>query len=76
MSTTMTLRIEDSVKEQLEKLAQATHRTKSFLASEAIKNYISMNEWQINEIKEGLKEADRGDFASDEEVKAVFNKWK
>ena len=76
MSTTMTLRIEDSIKEQLEKLAQATHRTKSFLASEAIKNYISMNEWQINVIKEGLEEADRGEFASDEEVKAVFNKWK
>lgn len=76
MSTTMTLRIEDSIKEQLEKLAQATHRTKSFLASEAIKNYISMNEWQINEIKEGLEEADRGEFASDEEVKAVFDKWK
>lgn len=72
----MTLRIEDSIKEQLEKLAQATHRTKSFLASEAIKNYISMNEWQINEIKEGLEEADRGEFASDEEVKAVFDKWK
>ena len=76
MSTTMTLRIEDSIKEQLEKLAQATHRTKSFLASEAIKNYISMNEWQINDIKEGLEEADRGEFASDEEVKAVFDKWK
>ena len=76
MSTTMTLRIEDSLKEQLEKLAKATHRTKSFLASEAIKNYISMNEWQINEIKEGLEDADRGEFASDEEVKAVFNKWK
>ena len=35
-----------------------------------------MNEWQINEIKEGLEEADRGEFASDEEVKAVFDKWK
>ena len=76
MSTTMTLRLEDSIKEQLEKLAQATNRTKSFLAAEAIKNYIDMNTWQINEIEEGIKRADNGDFANESEVEAVFNKWK
>jgi len=29
----------------------------------------------INEIEQALKEADSGDFASPEEVKAVVNRW-
>ena len=75
MSSTMTIRLDDSVKSRLEGLATATHRTKSFLASEAIQRYIEMNEWQIQEIQAAIEEADRGEFASDEEVNNVFNKW-
>ncbi len=75
MSSTMTIRLDDSVKSRLEILAAATHRTKSFLASEAIQKYIETNEWQIQEIQAAIKEADRGEFASDEEVNNIFNKW-
>ena len=75
MSTTMTLRLDDSVKNRLDKLAEATHRTKSFLAAEAIENYIKLNEWQISETIKAIEEADKGDFASDEKVNAFFEKW-
>jgi predicted transcriptional regulator len=30
--------------------------------------------WQIAEIKKGLEEADRGEFASDEEVKKTLDR--
>ena len=76
MSTTVTLRLEDEVKNKLEKLAESTHRSRSFLAAEAIKAYVDSNEWQISEIQQAIKEADAGDFASDAQVKAVFSKWK
>lgn len=33
-------------------------------------------EWQIQDLKEAIKEADAGDLATEEEVKAVFEKWK
>ena len=36
---------------------------------------VQLNEWQIAEIKKGLAEADRGVFATDEEVAAVLSKW-
>jgi predicted transcriptional regulator len=32
-------------------------------------------QWQIEEIKKGLDEADRGEFASDEEVEQVLTRW-
>lgn len=72
----LTLRLDEELKEKLEKLAQSTRRSKSFLAAEAIREYVALNEWQISEIKEGIKEADRGEFASDREVRKVLNKWK
>jgi predicted transcriptional regulator len=38
-------------------------------------NPADLPDWQISEIQEGLREADTGDFATDEEVSAVFSKW-
>jgi RHH-type transcriptional regulator, rel operon repressor / antitoxin RelB len=76
VSTTMTLRLEDDVKARLDKLADATQRSKSFLAAEAIREYVENNEWQIREIKAALKEANAGDFAGDAEVAALAKKWK
>lgn len=75
MSSTMTIRLDDTMKNRLDDLAQATHRTKSFLAAEAIQKYIEVNEWQIKEIQAAIEEADQGEFASEEEVNNVFNKW-
>ena len=76
MSTTMTLRLEDDVKARLDKLADATQRSKSFLAAEAIREFVENNEWQIREIKTAIKEANAGDFASDEKVATLAKKWK
>jgi len=76
MSTTMTVRLEDDVKDRLAVLAEATQRSKSFLAAEAIRTYVENNEWQVGEIQAALKEAEGGDFAGDEEVTALARKWK
>jgi RHH-type rel operon transcriptional repressor/antitoxin RelB len=76
MSSTMTIRLEDEVKERLERLAGSTQRSKSFLAAEAIREFVENNEWQITEIHAALKEADAGDFATDKDLAAVAKKWK
>jgi RHH-type transcriptional regulator, rel operon repressor / antitoxin RelB len=76
MSTTMTIRLEDGVRDRLDQLADATHRSKSYLAAEAIRSFVETNEWQIGEIQAALKEADAGDFASDDDVAAIDAKWR
>ena len=76
MSNTVTIRLDEAIKDKLEKLADATHRSRSFLAAEAIRDYVAINEWQINEIHAAIKEADAGDFATEDEVNAVLDKWK
>lgn len=74
-STTMTIRLEVEDKEKLEQLSKSTQRTKSYLAVEAIRDFIEINQWQIKETELALSEADSGDFASSEEVSATFKKW-
>ena len=74
-STTMTIRLEPALKSRLDKLSAATHRSKSFLAAEAVREFVELNEWQIVEIKSAVKEADAGDFSINQEVQAVLNKW-
>jgi RHH-type transcriptional regulator, rel operon repressor / antitoxin RelB len=74
-STTMTIRLEPELKSRLDELSRATHRSKSYLAAEAVREFIEINEWQIKELKDAIKEADTEDFSSDEEVLAVFSKW-
>ena len=75
MSTTMTIRLEPALKQRLDQLAEATQRSKSFLAAQAIREFVDLNEWQIQEIRSAIAEADRGDFASDDLVEDVLSKW-
>ncbi len=75
MSTTMTVRLEPDLKERLDLLAEATHRSKSFLAAEAIREYVELNEWQIRETRAALAEADAEDFASEDEVRELLTRW-
>jgi len=76
MSTTMTVRLEDEVRERLDRLAEATQRSKSFLATEAIREFVENNEWQIRQTHAALQEADAGDFGGDKDIAALATKWK
>ena len=75
MSTTMTIRLEPELKERLDLLAEATHRSKSYLAAEALRDFVELNEWQISEIKQSIEEANNEQFASDQEVHSTLSKW-
>lgn len=75
MSSTMSIRLDDNIKERLEALAKATDRSRSFLAAEAIREYVANNEWQVREVEAALQEADAGDFATSSEVAELARKW-
>jgi predicted transcriptional regulator len=72
---TINVRVPMNVYQQLEDLAKATARTKSFVTLEALATYLEAQSWQVQCIEAGLVEADQGQFASDAEVNAVFAKY-
>jgi RHH-type rel operon transcriptional repressor/antitoxin RelB len=57
-TSTMTIRLPETIKNKLEDLAQATDRSKAYLATKAIEEFLATQEWQIQAIQEALKEAD------------------
>ena len=71
-TTTMTIRLSTELKDQLEALAQATGRNKTFLAQEAIRRYVEVESWQLASIQRGIQDADAGRFATDEEMRALW----
>jgi RHH-type transcriptional regulator, rel operon repressor / antitoxin RelB len=74
-STTFTVRVEPDVKKRLEKLAKSTGRTRSFLATEALNEYLDANEWQVAGVKQAIASLDRGEGVSHMEVKEWINSW-
>lgn len=72
---TLNVRVPLELYQQLESLAQATARTKSFVTLEALTSYLQAQSWQVADIQSGLAEAERGDFASDAELSAVLAKY-
>jgi len=69
-STTLTVRLNPRVKKRLEAVAASVRRSKSFLAAEAIEEFLAVQEWQIAAIKEGIAAADRGGLIPHEEARA------
>ena len=74
-STTFTVRVETEVKKRLEKLAKSTGRSRSYLAAEALNEYLDVNEWQVAGIKRAVASIDRGEGVSHKEVKDWVESW-
>ncbi len=74
-STTFTVRIEPGVKKRLEKLAKSTGRSRSYLAAEALNEYLDVNEWQVEGVKKAVASLDRGAGIPHEDVKEWVNSW-
>jgi RHH-type rel operon transcriptional repressor/antitoxin RelB len=73
-SAVLTLRLDAKLKNQLDSLSKSMNRSRSFVAAQAIQEFVSVNEWQIGEIKKALVEADQGDFASDKEMQRTIRR--
>ncbi len=75
MQVSMSMRIPEQLAQELSALAEATGRSKSFLAIEALKSFIQSEKWQVEKIQQGIKEADAGNFATEEQMHMLDRKW-
>ncbi|MBY3023984.1 CopG family ribbon-helix-helix protein [Rhizobium leguminosarum] len=69
-STTMTIRVRPDVKEKLDRIAADTHRSKSFLAGEAVAAYVERELEIIEGIKRGMADAEAGGVIPHEQAVA------
>ncbi|CAN7764398.1 ribbon-helix-helix protein, CopG family [Ensifer sp. NM-2] len=70
-----TIRVPDEVADRLNQLAQKLDRSRSYMAAQAIEDFVSREECQIAEMEAGIAEADRGEFACEDDVARVIGKY-
>jgi predicted transcriptional regulator len=66
---TVTFRAPGNKIKALDALAELQQRDRSFVLNEAVDQYLSLNEYHIALIKEGIRQADAGELIPHEEVR-------
>jgi predicted transcriptional regulator len=74
--TTISFRIDQEKVEALDMLAEAVDRDRSYLLNEAVEAYLDVQQWQLAQIKESLKQADAGELIDHEKVRKMAAGWK
>ena len=66
----ITVRTDPETLERLDRLASALDRSRNYLVNQALRAYLDQQAWQIEEIKAGLAELDRGEGVPHEKAMA------
>lgn len=72
-STTMTIRLGTDVKEKLDRIASETNRSRSYLAAEAVANYVDRELEIIEGIRRGLADVDAGRLVAHDDAMAEID---
>jgi predicted transcriptional regulator len=72
---TFSVRIPDDLRQEVDALAKANRRSRSFLVKEALQAYVDEQKAYREAIEEAIKEADEGVFVSGEAVDRWLASW-
>jgi len=73
---TISFRIDRAKKTALDDVAAELDRDRSYVINEAVDTYLEVRRWQLEHIREGLRQAEAGEFASEDEVRQAFARWR
>jgi predicted transcriptional regulator len=71
----ISVRVPKDVAKRLAQLASATDRSQSYVAGQAIEEFLALHEWQIKAIQEGIADADAGRLSPHSEALRRLRKW-
>ncbi|MCP4150868.1 MAG: ribbon-helix-helix protein, CopG family [bacterium] len=72
MSEMMSVSLDSEMNHRLEQLARVTSMSKTNLVLDALREYLDVREWQIEAIREGIRQADDGQLIPHEDIR---KKW-
>ena len=75
-TTLISVRVPKTVAKRLARLAESTDRSMSYVAAEAIEEFVALQEWQVKAIRQGLAEADKGKLIPHKEALERLSRWK
>lgn len=71
----MAVTVDADLVARLDEFARVSGRSRSWVTAEALAEFIEANIDAVRNIRKGLEAAERGGFASDEEVAQFFEEW-
>ncbi len=71
----LSIRLEPELNEQITAIAEALDRRKSRIVEQALKDYVSVQQWQLAAVDEGIAAADAGDLIDHKDVVAWVRSW-
>ena len=74
-SETFSVRLPDEVKRELDELAPATKRSRSFIVNEAVATFVRERANYLRELDQAVKSAESGVGHSSERIFAWMNSW-
>lgn len=71
----VTVRLDREKIARLDQFAASADRDRSYLIKEAIDRYLDEKQWQADEVRKAIAEADAGQFVPEAEIEQLFAKW-
>ena len=74
-SKSISFRADEEVNELLDQLVKATDRPKTWHIKEALRKYLDLHVWQVEEIRKGLEDVESGRLIDNNDVYQWINSW-
>ncbi|THB69229.1 MAG: ribbon-helix-helix protein, CopG family [Desulfovibrio sp.] len=75
MSTSTSFRADKEILQSLDEIAREMGRSRNWVLNQAVKDYIERQAWFKRQVAEGIKAADKEEFATDQEMAEIFDKY-
>jgi predicted transcriptional regulator len=74
MTQLSNMEVPTELKAAIAEIAEQAHRSEADVAAEALRTYLRRNADYLRRVRAGLEAAEDGDFASIEEMEALFTR--
>ena len=73
---TISFRLDSRKVAALDALSGYMDRDRSYLLNEAVRSYLELQQWQLDEIRAGLADADAGRVVDQRKMRATAARWR
>ena len=71
----VSVRLPEALNEQVTEVATALDRPRSWVIEQAVRDYVTVQQWQLIAIDEGIRAADAGEVVGHEDVVKWVRSW-
>ena len=71
----MAIRVAPELIEELDKIGKAVNRSRAWLGEDALRHYVEIQRWHLQEITAGIKDIKAGRVIPNSEMEKWLNSW-